>query len=140
MQRRVENVLPFRSVRASGPTSYDGIPYWRLPIDSVDWRQRAEHIRRRPLRPARPEEPGIEPEWATEAVMDRNRLVGDSGSASGLSIQVVGRSPAAGRVLTVILVPKRRPPAGEWWGATAWAAGERQRRAYLDALDRGGRR
>src|SRR5262245_31512980 len=133
--RRVANVLPFRHIRPSGPTSYDGTPYWRLPIESVDWRQRAEPTGRRALRRARLGEFDVEPEWATEAAMDRNRLVGDSGSASGLSIQVVGRSPSAGRVLTVILVPRRRPPAGEWWGVTAWAAGERQRRAYLDALN-----
>jgi hypothetical protein len=132
--------LQFRHVRPAGPTGYDGIPYWRLPIDSVDWRLRAEHIRRRSHRSGRLGELDVEPEWATEAAMDRSRLVGDSGSASGLSIQVVGHSPSAGRVVTVILVPRHRPPAGEWWGATAWTAGERQRRAYRDALDRSGHR
>ncbi len=138
--QRVTNVVRFRHVRAAGPTTYDGIPYPLLRISQIDWQQRGDHSRRRSLRKGRPAELDVEPEWATEAAMDRYRLVGDSGSASGLSVRVVGHSPSAGRLLTVVLVPKHRPPAGEWWGATAWVADERQRRAYRGAMNRSGER
>jgi hypothetical protein len=132
----ITNVLQFRHVRPAGPTTYDRIPYSRLRIERVDWWHRENHIRRRSARKGRPTEVDVEPEWATEAAMDQYRLVGDSGSRSGLSVRVIGRSPSAGRVLTLVLVPKHRPPAGEWWGATAWAANERERRAYRAAMER----
>jgi hypothetical protein len=134
--QRVTNVIQFRHVRAAGPTTYDGVPYSRLRIDQVDWRHREDHVRRRSVRKGRPTEVDVEPEWATEAATDPYRLAGDSGSASGLSVRVIGRSPSAGRLLTVVLVPNHRPPAGEWWGATAWAANEREGGAYLAAMER----
>jgi hypothetical protein len=45
---------------------------------------------------------------------------------------VLGWSAGAGRVLTVILLPKDQPPAGAWWGVNAWEANERDRREYWE--------
>ena len=132
-RNRSTNVVPLRQLRAGGATTYDGVPYRRLPIDAVDWRHRGELLRRRSVLAGRAGELDVEPEWATEAALDRGRLVGDGGGASGLGVRVVGRSVSSGLLLTVVLVPKRRPPTGEWWGATAWVADEAQRRAYRDA-------
>ena len=99
-----------------------------LPIESVDWEHRADYIRQRSQRKRSPKEFNVEPEWATEAALDRKRLVGDSGSEKSVSIQVIGYSAAAGRVLTVLLVPKDHPPAGDWWGAKAYAASDADER------------
>lgn len=72
----------------------------------------------------------VEPEWATEAALDPEGLVGDGGSDSGETIKVVGYSASAGRVLTVLLLPKDHPPAGDWWGVNAWAASPTDERKY----------
>lgn len=117
--------------RHAGPDSYDGIPYEELPIDSVDWEKRgADYIRHRSIRKGSSREFNVEPEWATEAALDEHRWASDSGSKTGESRKVVGYSPAAGRLLTVILVPKDHPPAGDWWGASAWAAKSVDQREY----------
>ncbi|MGH9641422.1 MAG: hypothetical protein ACRD3Q_03260 [Terriglobales bacterium] len=60
----------------------------------------------------------VEPEWASEALLDPDRLVGSGGSASGLSVKVLGWSASApaydgggfGRILKVLVVPKKHPP------------------------------
>ena len=54
--------------------TYDGIPISQLPIDEVDWEHRGEYIRTRSKRKG-PEEFDVEPEWATEAVMDPRAVV-----------------------------------------------------------------
>ncbi len=76
----------------------------------------------------------VEPEWATEAATDPDRIVGPGGKRS---IEVVGLSPSApgrdgdsGRLLKVWLVPKTTAEAGDWWGASACEANERDRRDY----------
>lgn len=117
---------------------YEGLPYALLPIDAIDWTHRAEHIRTRRLRYDGRKEVDLEPEWATQAALDPDRLVGPG---SGRSVEVVGFSPDApartsdgqGRVLKVWIVPKEptgSPPEGEWWGASACDGNERDRREY----------
>lgn len=110
--------------------SYDGIPVADLRVDSVAWTpEQAEHIRTRSRR-----YPGafdIEPEWATEAALDPRRRFGlDPASKTGEGIRVIGRSASASRVLTVILIPEAHPPAGEWFGVTAWVTKGRDLREY----------
>lgn len=105
-----------------------GIPVEELRIDLIDWSHRGEYIRTRRRR--RRDDTDIQPEWATEAaVADANRLLSTRGSRSGRSIRVVGWSPSARLLLTVILVPKDLNE-GEWWGTNAWLADERDGRGY----------
>lgn len=118
-----------------GNTEFEGIPYPDLPIDSVDWTHRGEHIRTRSARYGQ-QEFDVEPEWATEAALDPDRIVGRGSSPT--SVEVVGLSPAApprrasdfGRVLKVWLVPKDHPPTGDWWGASACDANDKDRADY----------
>jgi hypothetical protein len=110
--------------------SYDGIAVPDLRIDSVVWTaEQAEHIRTRSSRYAGAFD--IEPEWATEAALNPSRRFGlDPGSKTGEGIRVVGRSQAAGRVLTMILIPEEHPPEGGWVGVTAWVDKGRDLREY----------
>jgi hypothetical protein len=116
---------------------FEGIPYSALPIDSVDWTHRADHVRERTIRYGATEF-NLEPEWATEAALDENRLVGQGSSATsvevvGLSVSAPPRGPAdPGRVVKVWLVPKDHPPKGDWWGATACEGNARDRRDYWE--------
>lgn len=111
---------------------YDGIPVSLLPIDAVDWDHRAEYIQSRSARKG-PGEFDVEPEWATQAALDPRRLVGrDLASKSGEGVRIVGYSAAASRVLTVIVIPKRHPPEGAWWGVNAWAANNVDHRRYAE--------
>lgn len=110
--------------------TYDGIAVQDLRVDSVQWALgQAEHVRTRSSR-----YPGafdIEPEWATEAALNPTRRFGlDPANKTGEGIRVVGRSKAAGRVLTVILIPEEHPPAGTWFGVTAWVTRGRDLRDY----------
>lgn len=49
-------------------------------------------------------------------------------------MRVIGYSATAGAVLTVILVDSAADPDeesdGDWWGANAWRANQRDRRLY----------
>ncbi|WP_343599552.1 transposase [Mycobacterium sp.] len=76
-------------------------------MHAVDWCRRADYIRERH---------GISAAWADEAVNDRHAVwqVPDPASRSGLSVRVIGYSPSARMVLTVILIsadadPDERP-------------------------------
>ena len=120
-------------MRHAQATTYDGIPYDQLPIEDVEWTDKAaEHVRNRSGRKDRPNEFDVEPDWATEAALDPRRLVRDSGSRSGQTVGVVGRSLTCGRVLEVVLLPQRHPPHGHWWGVTAWVASRANRAEYED--------
>ena len=122
----------------AGEETYDGVPYADLVFTEVDWSETTEHIRTRSSRTNRLDEFDVEPEWASEALLDPDRLVGSGGSTSGLSVKVLGWSESApaykgaglGRVLKVLVVPKDHPPTYRWWGATAMDANDKDRRRY----------
>ncbi|WP_264030547.1 hypothetical protein [Cellulosimicrobium sp. SH8] len=101
-----------------------------IPIEDVDWTESREHLARSMRKPG---ERDVQPEWATEAAFDPERLIQapDPASRSGKSIRIIGRSPAANRVFVVILVPKDDVQhTGAWWGASAWEADSRDVRRY----------
>ena len=64
--------------------------------------------------------------------MDELALLYDSGSRSGETVEVLGFSSSARRILRVLLRPKHRPASSEWWGEAAWVAGRRYREMYDD--------
>lgn len=90
-----------------------------MGVVAVDWGHRAGYIRTRSHR--RAGEIDIDPSWADEAVADPDAawLDPDPKSKSGMSARVIGYSPTAEVVITVILVPKDE---NSWWGANAWRA------------------
>jgi hypothetical protein len=100
-----------------------------VPV-SVDWSKRADYIWQRH---------GIEPAWADEAVNDDHGiwLVPDPASRSGHAVRLIGYSPSAAAVLTVILVAADadpdEPPDADWWGSNAWRANDRDYRLYGEA-------
>lgn len=96
----------------------------------VDWTKRDSYIQQRHA---------IEATWADEAIGDEHSvwLTPDPASRSGHAVRVIGYSPGAGAVLTVILLaatadPEERPD-GDWWGSNAWRANERDLRTYGEA-------
>lgn len=109
---------------------FDGIPVGELPIDEVAWsEERAKHIRTRAERKG-PAEINIEPLWASEAAPDPNRLVRRGSGRE--SVEVLGYSPSARRVLLVWIYTAEHPPGGIWQGGSAIAAGRRLRAAYWE--------
>jgi hypothetical protein len=96
----------------------------------VDWIKRASYIEQRH---------GIEARSASEAIGDDHAvwLVPDPASRSGQAVRVIGYSPGAGAVLTVILLAGSadpdEPPDGDWWGSNAWRANDRDQRIYGEA-------
>lgn len=79
---------------------------------------------------------GVEPAWANEALADDHAvwLTPDPASRSGHGVRIIGYSPTAHAVLTVILVEAgadpSEPPRGDWWGSNAWRASESDRHLY----------
>lgn len=113
-----------------GATFYNWRP-GELPVEDIDWSHRADYIRSRSER--RPGEFNVEPEWATEAAMDEERVVAapDPASKSGQTIRVVGYSESANRILVVILLPMNLPEIdGAWIGVNAWTANSTTIRRY----------
>lgn len=93
-------------------------------VDDLWWRaQDADYIRKRGER--YPGATGIEPEWTLEAAADPRRIVRDPDpkSRSG-AIRIIGYSPSAGFVLTVIAT------RSDHAGATAWKSTGADLRAY----------
>jgi len=103
---------------------YQGIPVGDLRIASIDWTHRAQHIRSRSARAKGDFD--VEPKWATEAALDPERVLRMTG---GFSLEVIGYSPTAGRVLKVWIVPKELS-RGDWWGGSACLANRRDQRRY----------
>lgn len=120
------------SVEEDEEDAYDGILVSELRIDSVEWSpEQTDHIRTRSTR--YPGALDVEPEWATEAALDRRARIGlDPSSKTGEGIRVTGWSAGAGRVLTVILLPAAHPPTGTWLGATSWMTKGRDLRDYRE--------
>jgi hypothetical protein len=88
------------------------------------WRdQDADYIRRRGER--YPGASGIEPEWTLEAASDPRRIVRDPDPKSRrAAIRIIGYSPRAGFVITVIATPSDHA------GVTAWKTSGADLRAY----------
>ncbi len=96
----------------------------------VEWdAESAEHIRTRSARYVGSTD--IEPEWTTEAVNDPDRLVDepDPKSAHANSARVVGYSPTAQMVVTVVAL---RDAHGLLHGASAWKTTGAALRQYLE--------
>jgi len=88
----------------------------------------AGHIRSRSIRYAGAD--GIEPGWTLEAADDRHRIVRDPDPKSRVGyVRIIGFSPSAGFVLTVIVDPE------DWSGVTAWKTGGADPREYLDGTE-----
>jgi len=98
---------------------------------SVRWTQtRAEHIATRSQR--YPDAVDIDVAWATEAAADTNATTSDPDPRSRTgAVRIVGYSPAAGFVITVIAARIE----GELWGVTAWKTTGAERHAYQEAHD-----
>ncbi len=95
------------------------------------WTQaRVEHIATRSQR--YPDAIGIDVAWATEAAADPHATTSypDPRSRTG-AVRIVGYSPAAGFVVTVIAARIE----GELWGVTAWKTTGAERRTYQEAHD-----
>lgn len=95
----------------------------------IDREHRGEYIQARSQR--RPGDTDIDPRWADEAVDDTDAawLDPDPKSKSGNSARVIGYSPTAGMVITVILVPKNDT---QWWSANAWKANSTDEKMYRE--------
>ena len=88
-------------------------------------RARAEHIATRSRR--YPDAIDIDVEWTSEAAADPRMMINDPDPRSGTgAVRIVGYSPAAGFVLTVIAVRIE----GELWGVTARKTTGAERRVY----------
>jgi len=91
---------------------------------------RAEHITTRSDR--YPDATDIDVEWAQEAVADARAVVSDPDPHSKTgAVRIVGYSPTAGFVITVIALPID----SELWGVTAWKTTGAERHNYQEAAD-----
>ena len=98
--------------------------------EGVKWdNEAARHIRTRSQRYTGSLD--IEPEWATEAANDPDRLVDepDPHSAHPNSVRIVGYSPTAQMVISVVAL---RDDRGVLHGASAWKTTGAPRRQYLE--------
>ena len=97
----------------------------------VRWTQaRVEHIGTRSDRYR--DAIDIEVEWTDEAVADPRAVVSDPDPKSHTgAVRIVGYSPAAGFVVTVIVARID----DELWGVTAWRTTGSERRGYQEAHD-----
>jgi len=89
----------------------------------------AHHIRTRSQR--YPDAVDIEPAWTREAVNDPDRIVDepDPQSAHANSVRLVGYSPSAAMMITVVAL---RDPQGVLHGASAWRTTGKPRRQYWE--------
>jgi hypothetical protein len=94
-------------------------------VDGLWWDDEdAEYIRRRSDR--YPGATNLEPEWTLEAAADLRRIVLDPDPKSQAgAIRLIGYSPSAGFVLTVIIDPTDKA------GITAWKTRGADLRDYL---------
>ncbi len=99
-------------------------------VDGLWWDEEdAEYIRHRSDR--YPGATGIEPNWTLEAAADPRRIVRNPDPKSHLgAIRLVGYSPSAGFVLTVIIDPVDQA------GITAWKTRGADLRDYLEGQGR----
>jgi hypothetical protein len=96
-----------------------------VPIELWWDEEDAAHIRSRSAR--YPGAADVEPEWTLQAADDPARVVHDPDPRSKAAyIRLVGYSPGAGFVLTVIIDPQ------DFSGVTAWKTRGADLRTYLD--------
>lgn len=101
--------------------------------ERVEWDEAAaEHIRTRSTRYDGAVD--IDPAWTSEIVTDPDRLVDepDPRSAHVNSVRIVGYSPTAGMVLTVVALRDR---SGVLHGASAWRTRGAALRQYMEGTD-----
>ena len=115
---------------------YKEVPLTQLRIEEVHWSdERAQHIRTRSRRKSAAEF-DVEPEWATEAVVDPNRLVAVSGSdLRTQSLKVIGYSHGANRILKVWIWCDEPLVSTAWNGGSAVEANDTDKRRYLSARE-----
>jgi hypothetical protein len=88
----------------------------------------ANYIRQRSDR--YPGATNIEPEWTLEAAADRRRIIRNPDQASQTgAVRIIGYSPTAGFVITVII------DAVDWAGVTAWKTRGADLRSYLEGKE-----
>ena len=97
--------------------------------ENIDWRHRGAYIRTRSTR--RSGETDIDPDWASEAAADPVAQVidPDPASKSGRSARVIGYSPTADMVITVIVLEDD----GITYGVNAWRANPSDERDYWES-------
>lgn len=90
-------------------------------FERADWSHRGDYI---------VERHGVAPAEANEALLDPERIVidPDYNSTSGRSVRIIGFSPAADDVITVIVLTE----AGVTFGVNAWRSNTRDRRIYQE--------
>jgi len=123
-------------------TGYDGVPYENLVIAAVTWSKSvSEHMATRSERYGRAQFDVSDPEWATEAARDPDRLVGDRRSRDGDTVRVIGwsssapaRGRLAGRVLKVWLEGDGPTSSGRWTGRSACEANDGEQQKYWAAV------
>lgn len=95
--------------------------YDRLVFERVDWSHRGEYMHRKHR---------ITPAIANEALEDPNRLVidPDYNSTSGRSVRIIGFSPMAGDIITVIVMADK----GIEYGVNGWVSNATDRRLYQE--------
>lgn len=88
----------------------------------------AAHIRTRSARYSGADD--IEPDWTVGAADGPHRIVRDPDPKSRVEhIRIIGSSPSAGFVLTVIVDP------ADWSGVTAWKTRGADLREYLEGKE-----
>lgn len=119
--------------------TYRGVLLADLPVEEVDWTGREDHVRYRSRRLRDPDEFNVEPEWATEAAMDPDRLGKECESGS---LELIGWSPNAtgrvcgrrGRILRVWVRPATTDVmSGRWKGRSACLAPEFLAKTYCQS-------
>lgn len=111
----------------ASPTSCHTLSY---VAERIEWDSNAaDHIRTRSARYGGAAD--IDPAWTIEVVGDPDRLVDepDPRSAHANSVRIVGYSPTARTVITVVAL---RDPRGVLRGASAWKTRGAPLRQYLE--------
>lgn len=119
-----------RSGLVSGEQEFDGVPLGDLVFEDVDWSMTREHVEKRAERKGTTEF-APKTEWATEACQDECRLVG----RTAMAVYVIGWSDGCQRLLRVVVRPMGHAKDGEWYGLTAHAAPDRDRKQYEQAKE-----
>lgn len=93
-------------------------------VEDLWWRpEDADYIRQRATR--YPGATGIEPGWTLEAATDPRKIVRDPDPKSrSAAVRIIGYSPSAGFVITVIATPSDHA------GVTAWKTSGAELHAY----------